>query len=446
LTGYRKLKTNGVTALEEFFGVPDFSALNDFNQHQFSQEFQFLGQLPDKQIRYVLGLYYFNESGHSFYRLNYPTFGFATAQDMDVESTSKAVFGQVTWAPAMLDERLELTVGGRFTKDHKAATRSSGNNFDPVIEDAVPSNLGYSRFNPAFTVNYRWSDDISTYAKISTAYKAGASNPTAPVGRFDITWGPEKVTAYEVGVKSDWFDRRALLNIAAFETKFKDELFSVQSDLNQPGTAEAFNVGKKTITGVEVELTVAPVKDVVLGLNYSYLHAKLDEFRAAAGTIFDPAVNPFSPYKVGDDIRNVFLPLSGIGDGVGSSFDASGDYTFLYFGNGSLSAHLDYRWRDKYQSEAPAFPGANQFAVAPSYGVLNGNLTMDMGLADNHRMKISAWAKNIFDYDKSTNVDGSGFVNIPIPLSADPVVGFSNSTYRAWVEPRSYGITLAFQF
>ena len=45
------------------------------------------------------------------------------------------MFAQVTWTPAILDDRLELTLGGRYTEDNRKATRTTLN----VLPAGFPS-------------------------------------------------------------------------------------------------------------------------------------------------------------------------------------------------------------------------------------------------------------------------------------------------------------------
>ena len=107
---------------------------------QFTQELQFLGSFGER-FDYLVGLYYFKEEGDHFQHIDIdiplpfiPEFGFGPIaidkdRDIDAESESKAVFAQVTWTPAILDDRLELTFGGRYTEDNRKATRTTLNFF-----------------------------------------------------------------------------------------------------------------------------------------------------------------------------------------------------------------------------------------------------------------------------------------------------------------------------
>src|SRR6185369_10534824 len=134
----------------------------------------------------------------------------------------------------------------------------------------------------SFTANYAWNDNLNTYAKISTGYKAGGSSESAtpPLGNFSVTFKPEKVVSYEVGAKSYWWDRRVRANIAAFESKFDDMQLAFVIDPNNNGVVQNLNAGKATVKGVELELLVQPIDDLSLSMDYAYLHAEFDRVEA----------------------------------------------------------------------------------------------------------------------------------------------------------------------
>ena len=106
---------------------------------QFTQELQFLGSFGER-FDYLVGLYYFKEEGDHFQHIDIDIRPPASVvrsidkdRDIDAESESKAVFAQVTWTPAILDDRLELTLGGRYTEDNRKATRTTLNTFSSVF-------------------------------------------------------------------------------------------------------------------------------------------------------------------------------------------------------------------------------------------------------------------------------------------------------------------------
>ena len=105
-----------------------------------------------------------------------------------------------------------------------------------LVEDDISNSQDFDRFNPAFTANYHWTDDLSTYAKVATGYRAGGSSESGI--DFSQTYGPEKVTNYELGLKSYWLERRVRANAALFRMDYQDMQIATSPD----GTKIAFEV------------------------------------------------------------------------------------------------------------------------------------------------------------------------------------------------------------
>src|SRR3546814_1810678 len=88
------------------------------------------------------------------------------------------------------------------------------------------------------------------------------------------TFGPEKLTAYEIGAKTDFFDRRLRVNVAAFQSNYNDLQVTTF-----PGGASSIepvqvNGGRARIRGVEVEATARPVEAVTATFGLSRLDTK----------------------------------------------------------------------------------------------------------------------------------------------------------------------------
>src|SRR5690606_6799149 len=94
---------------------------------------------------------------------------------------------------------------------------------------------------------------------------------------------PEDVTSYELGFKSNLFDRMLRLNAAAFLTKF-DAIVGTLSDPTYRGGACAIfcneNVGNAEIKGFEVEAMARPVANLMLSANVGYTDFQYKELLA----------------------------------------------------------------------------------------------------------------------------------------------------------------------
>ena len=199
---------------------------------------------------------------------------------------------------------------------------------------------------------------------------------------------------------------------------------------------DAFNIGRQTIRGIEADAAAAVLNGLELSASYAFLDAQIDRLPAPANTIFDPAVNPFSPYHVGENVKDLFAP--GGGYSPRHSFDVSGDYTIAHFRSDTLSAHVDYRWQAERHGAGSALTGS-LFATAPAFGVMNGNVALRLHLSNGREMQMRVWGRNLLNEDKPLWVSGAG--GAIVPISAAPA-GFTASTYASWAEPRTMGLSV----
>ena len=118
---------------------------------QFTQELQFLGSFGER-FDYLVGLYYFKEEGDHFQHIDIDLGSLPPAfvgpifidkdRDIDAESTSEAVFAQVTWTPAILDDRLGADVRWPLHEDNREATRTT------ELDQQLPRFTGITAVEP----------------------------------------------------------------------------------------------------------------------------------------------------------------------------------------------------------------------------------------------------------------------------------------------------------
>jgi iron complex outermembrane receptor protein len=446
LTGYRELQADGYGTQSEAvtYWYPPYGlqaltidTYSRLRHRQLSQELQLVGDLFDKQIDYVAGLYYFDEQGRFFQNQIFN--GDPKYMELTQDAVSKAAFGQVTYSPEQFDRKLQLTLGLRYNVDERGLERYSIDS-GVLREDhgTADASKTFNKFNPSFTVNYHWTGDLSTYAKVSTAYRAGGFRSTAPIGMFnESAFDPENVTNYEVGLKSEWLDRRLRLNGAAFSSKLDDMQVNYNIDQTRPGDALVINAGSATINGAELEVRYLATASLELGLDYSYLDAKIDRIDVLPGSVFDSAVNPASTYPAGSNMAALFnVPRT-----PEHSFSVSADNSFGQWLGGEVSLHLDYRWQDEYlanQNSTPAYPN-HEISKTPAYGLLNARLSSVWRSGNGVRTTVSLWGNNVLDEKYLLN--SAVFRYGPVPGN-----GGNHSSMDIWAEPATYGITLSCEF
>jgi iron complex outermembrane recepter protein len=441
LTGYRTMNANEFQDYTEFYGEPTTST-DLYQQHQFSQELRFSGDVREKQIAYVAGVSYFRERGTHSNDYFLPVDGNDELNQVSAQSRSEAAYAQLRWQPAFLGRRLEVTAAYRDTKDSKDAERSIIVDSTDSLETGALSHISYNKSTPEFTVAYRWSATFSTYAKVATAYQAGGALETAQLGQFGSnTFRPETSTTYEIGLQSAFNDRLEA-DVTVFDSKRKDVQYALPVNLLLD---DAFELQRVTVAGASFDLHARPLKDLALSASATYLHWSIDRATAAAGTLFDPATGSGSPYAVGENIKDVFaLPYT-----PKYSATVASDYTFLHLDRKDVAMHLDYIYRSEMFAEGgagPAVPG-NQFDTQPAYGLLNGRITLSQETDWSHRLKFSLWGNNLLNrrfYQPAVGV-GAGVTAFDTNPSTTTLSGYQ-SRAGAWSEPLTYGVNVSFEY
>jgi iron complex outermembrane receptor protein len=264
LTGYRSIKEDlaqDADGNELVIGV-DF--IQYLRYHQFSQEFQVTSN-GGGRVQYSAGLYYFSDVA----RMDAQNFFQRTNNFNRQESKSYAVYGEVSYA---LTEAVRLAVGGRYTRDEKDMTynRAVSQTTGALLFDA-PASPSWSDFSPRVTVDWQATNDVLLYASYSQGYKAGGfiSGRPGSLAQALAVFDPEQVSAYEVGAKSEFLDRRLRANAALFYNDYTDMQLSYFAN-------GQFNVvtADVEVRGAELETAFAPVDGLTLTANVSLLRNK----------------------------------------------------------------------------------------------------------------------------------------------------------------------------
>jgi len=312
ITSYRAMNTDDyidfdATELE----IAD--ALVAVDQNQFSQELQ-LTYTGDR-LNAVAGLYYLKEDVDSHQEsyndaLLGPAFGnsgFLRTIDDTLETTSKAVYGNVSYD---LTDKLRLSAGVRYTEEEKDYWRTTSTFYSllPAFNATyvfAPDVGKYDDTSIMLSADYQLSDDAMVYARYSQGFKSGGFNGRANSPTEATEYQPETADSFEVGAKTSFWDRRARLNLAAFMTKYEDFQARVAGLDTDPVTGlpapvlSVLNAGQLDIFGFELEGVLMPVRGLTLDAQVGFLDADYKEFKDNRFTQFsgsrafqDPAFSP----------------------------------------------------------------------------------------------------------------------------------------------------------
>lgn len=215
--------------------------------------------------------------------------------DYTATNESKAIYGQTTIYPTGRDSGLSLTLGGRYTWDNKRMSRTQ-NGALPLAR--IESGEGsFRKFTWNAMARYEFTPEVSVYARAATGYRSGGFNAQDPVITGTTTlpsFKPETVTSYELGVKSELFDRRVRLNIAGYYNEYDDLAVIVPVTDAPPGTfaSRIGNAGKVTYTGIEADLQASLTDNFSIDGTIGYVDIKTKSFLAGQSpTSGAPAVD-----------------------------------------------------------------------------------------------------------------------------------------------------------
>jgi len=386
ITSHRELENDFATAHD---GSPlaGETGFNWLDGHAFQQELRLNGTAGP--VDFTLGLFYFTQKNRQRNRIDigyiFGEGGFDFISDEVADSKSRAAFAHAVWHAT---DRLNVTVGLRYSDEEKNQLLSRLNSGDGGLTASelcafkyavgfgacfgAPSPLsslyeagGYApvvtfaddRIDYRISIDYRWSDSFMTYVTNSTGFKSGGVSPRFFYATHILPFGMEELDAYEIGFKSDLFDRRLRVNGALFLNEYKDQQIgapgSVCPGLDPPTPCLAIVNGQDSeYRGAELEATFRPAPATLIDFSASWIDAKY--------TRIDPAVLE-NPNFIRDPDAPPGIPEYKLSLGVQHGFALP---------NGStLTPRIDYSY------EAERKPAVSNAASVPAFGLVNARVT-----------------------------------------------------------------------
>ncbi len=285
---------------------------DDFQQEQFTQEFQLLGS--GEKFNWIAGLYYFDEDGVNVNLLDFAVASFRSGGSF--ENQAIAAYAQATYD---VTEKFSATVGIRYTEEDKSFLpdqiifTNSGTSPDPRnpfntpflapgarILPLLERTIEIEETTPFFNLAYQLNENTLIYGTYSEGFKSGGFTQrvfppivagfTAPAGTPDIdlipTFNPEFVTVTELGFKYSTPDNRFVLNGAIFNTDYDD----LQVQVFEGVAPVTTNAGEASLSGFELEAQIIPGGGWFINAGVGFIDAEYDQVDADA--LF-PVTNEF---------------------------------------------------------------------------------------------------------------------------------------------------------
>lgn len=455
----------------DFTGLPITTrSENPSQQEQYTQEFRYAQS--GNHFDFVVGAFAFHqkirtqglqEQGPAASRwlltgalANDPSVlnGLRAENDIRLDNSSAALFGQLSWKPF---DGLTIQPGIRVNYDKKEGL------FDSVVTNGAGQNVTFAstdpriiaqrgilspqRFEAKFsdwnfsydiTASYTIADNILAFATYAKTFKSGGVNlngvPNDVAGNPLLAAGtvkPESVSHFELGIKSQFFDQKATLNLSVFRTEITNYQALVTN--GQLGVLRGFlaNADKVRTQGLEADFSLRPSDRFNVYLNGTYVDAKYRSFADApcppelsgggTGTpIAAPGVPGNSPANC--DISGQRLP------GVSKwSFSYGGEVntpTSVFGREGQIYVGIDGNYRTGFSSN----PTPSIYTNIQGYALTNYRV----GFRTDSGINLFGYVRNLFDVNY--------FEQLAVPSgNTGLIVGQPG-------DPRTYGITFAITF
>jgi iron complex outermembrane receptor protein len=390
----------------------------EVRQHQLSGELQLSGVAG--RLTYTAGLFAFGERPRlvptrSITDVLYTCGCYYTPDNLPVlasdtrrlRSESYAGYVQGTYR---LADRLSATLGGRFSHERKKLDGESyvlDANLRPtdVLLATGTARDSWNFFTYRADLQYEPTSELMTYGSIARGFKSGGFNVRGEADLPNmgfVSFGPESALTYEIGVRSEWLDRKLRFNATVFDTEYKGIQLRQDTFVDGVFTTLIENAAKARIRGAEVELAAIPVKGLTLTAAYGHLDPKYLDIGQVSGL------------TLGSKFQR----------GPRHSFAGSVNYE-MPFRSGKLELRGDYSYRSKEQFQVLAAINDQQ-----AYGLVGARIGFR---ARDDRWSVALFGTNLTDKryrtaGRGTLIEQIGFayssVGMPRQLGIQVMTGF----------------------
>jgi iron complex outermembrane recepter protein len=446
-------------------GLPVTARLDDPNSYfssvnTFSQELR-LSSRDTHLLKWLAGFYYGRESVHAIVQYHffdgYPgsfvtpagqaLYGFDEYNNFDQLKDTRAAFVNATVA---VTPTVSLRGGLRYTKDKIEITNfyaleggleapSAGYGPSPgttLWTQTIPyvTGVSYTQYSSLFSppggvnapleynnnntsgkVGVDWKPDDQTllYASFSRGYRGAAFNGQAFNAPAELTFAqPEKLDAYEVGSKLEFWQRRASLDLAVFHYNYRNQQFLDAFALpgGQGTGLRTVNAPKSRVDGAEAEFRAKATEDLEFSGSLGLLNSKYQEL----------------------ELHGVDLSGNQLIQAPHVSGSLAVNWRFLQLNAGDLHLMLDGNWYSRQYFDAQ---NTERVSQGP-YAIANGRLSFAGNRASTSGFDVGVWVKNLADRQ---------YLQYGL-AQRDPSEGGLGFDYGLVGEPRTYGLDVRYRF
>ena len=334
----------------------------------------------EDRLRWMVGIYHY-EWENKNYRIDFASLGGQDRPEQLSDIINTGYFGSIGFD---FTDRLSASLEIRRAEERKGqidwavvVNNQAGPTAAPTYNSALRGNDEWKSTTPRATVDFKLNEDITLYAIYAKGYKPGGFNGAVAItnGRpADESFLQEESVNYELGMKSQWFDRRLVLNVGVFKMEI-DAIQLTTPITNSVGavTSIATNQGDGEITGLEIESRYAVTDDFTVGFTYAMADTEftngIDDFQwqiTSGGGIFNPA-NPTDPARNLNGRGNASIAGNPFPLAAKHTASLTGDYSRPVFGGDYrlyVNTDLSYTSKKNIQVHNTAYTGSALLAGA----------------------------------------------------------------------------------
>jgi iron complex outermembrane recepter protein len=353
-------------------------------------------------------------------------FGTLAIINLPSEYKEYALFANGSWR---FGERFKIDAGVRQARNEQWFSQNVPTGILAPIAD-TPGESSENVFTWSISPQYRFSDDVMVYARVATGYQPGG--PNVALAGIPPQVDSSMLDSYEIGLKSEFADRRITIDLSAFRIDWED--IQVASSFN--GIGGLVNGGEATSEGVELSSLFRVTDALTLGLNAAYTDASIKND-------FEPTVIPQGPFDVilWTGLAGDRMPYS-----PRLSWTATAEYAFATAGgfSGQVGAALrgvGERLNDTTERQRVTAAGDPGTLLAPD------EITAPLELDSYRALDLYAgigkgsWELRVY----ANNITGEQAWSTLAPLEG-ALSGNRSHLVAVPIQPRTYGLEIDFRF
>jgi iron complex outermembrane receptor protein len=390
---------------------------------KFTQELR-LTSPQGQRIEWLVGLFDTHESSYNnqlirAYNENYTPMSGAIAYPPGILAAwfpmtydEYAGFGDLTWHAT---DSFSISGGARYAHNDQDWNTSVAPG--PLVNEYGHIHVGFHEGVPTWMGNmeYHINKDMMTYVRVATGYRPGG--PNSPIAGVPETVGADKLTNYELGLKSSFLDRRAQVDMALYHIDWT----GIQLQAIENGLSYGANGGKAISQGVEFSGTYLPIPALTLGLNEAYTDSHLTSTIPAASYLLTGYQLPDVPKESASFTADYSWSL------LSSGWTASVGGGYRYTGK---------QWLLPVETDSAA---STPTIEAPSYSVIDLRASVR-----NDHFTLRAFVRNLANRSAAVGAVSDGISQSHL-IMTNPVTG-ENNVYETFLTPRTVGVAVDYKY